>query len=85
MHLKRKNCADPCFTRDTVIRASTNTRMNFMRRLVPPTVVFLTLMAALLVDAESAKSLWEKGQDAEARQNYEQAYELYRQAYVKPG
>lgn len=52
-----------------------------MRRLIPSTVVFLTLMAALLVDAESAKSLWEKGQDAEARQNYEQAYELYRQAY----
>ncbi|HEX3322313.1 MAG TPA: cohesin domain-containing protein [Terriglobales bacterium] len=52
-----------------------------MRRLIPLSVVFIMLTAALLVVAESAKSLWQKGQDAEARQNYEQAYEFYRQAY----
>ena len=52
-----------------------------MRRLIPLSVVFILLPAALLVVAESAKSLWQKGQDAEARQNYEQAYEFYRQAY----
>jgi general secretion pathway protein D len=31
--------------------------------------------------AESAKSLYNKGRIAEARQNYEQAYDLYKQAY----
>src|SRR5215475_15742857 len=37
------------------------------------------------VAADSAKSLYNKGRDAEARQNYEQAYDLYKQAYdLKP-
>src|SRR4029078_13373023 len=31
--------------------------------------------------AESARSLYKKGKDAEARQNYEQAYDFYKQAY----
>ena len=45
-------------------------------------LVFLAWVAAL---AESAKSLYKKGQDAEARQNYEQAYDLYKQAFdLKP-
>ncbi|MBZ5573382.1 MAG: type II and III secretion system protein [Acidobacteriia bacterium] len=35
--------------------------------------------------ADSAKSLYKKGKDAEARQNYEQAYDFYKQAYdLKP-
>ena len=33
--------------------------------------------------AESAKSLYNKGKIAEARQNYEQAYDLFKQAYDK--
>ena len=44
-------------------------------------VVVLTLPAA----ADQAKSWYQKGQDAEARQNYEQAYDDYKQAYdLKP-
>jgi general secretion pathway protein D len=35
--------------------------------------------------ADSAKSLYAKGKNAEARQNYEQAYDFYKQAYdLKP-
>jgi general secretion pathway protein D len=35
--------------------------------------------------AESAKSLYNKGKDAEARQKYEEAYDFYKQAYdLKP-
>ena len=30
---------------------------------------------------DSAKALYEKGQDAEARQNYEQAFDYFKQAY----
>ena len=56
-----------------------------MRSLIRPTLCLLVVAATLAFAAESAKSLWEKGQDAEARQNYEQAFELYRQAYeLKP-
>jgi len=37
------------------------------------------------VAADNAKSLYNKGRDAEARQNYEQAYDFYKQAYdLKP-
>jgi general secretion pathway protein D len=39
----------------------------------------------LPVAADQAKSWYEKGQDAEARQNYEQAYDDFKQAYdLKP-
>jgi len=36
---------------------------------------------ALPVAADKAKDLYKKGQDAEARQNYEASYDLYKQAY----
>ena len=39
------------------------------------------LAVILPAAAESAKSLYNKGRDAEARQNYEQAYDFYKQAY----
>jgi general secretion pathway protein D len=56
-----------------------------MRRLMPAAVgllVFLTILPAI---ADKAKGIYEKAQDAEARQNYEGAYELYKQAYdLKP-
>ena len=46
------------------------------------------LVAAVILGAlaaDQAKSFYKKGQDAEARQNYEQAYDFYKQAYdLKP-
>jgi general secretion pathway protein D len=51
-------------------------------------VVALLLILSIAVppaSADKAKSLWDKGRDAEARQNYEAAYDLFRQAYeLKP-
>jgi general secretion pathway protein D len=57
-----------------------------MRRLKPAAVALLVLVVTLFaIAADKAKSLYDKGQDAEARQNYEQAYEFYKQAYnLKP-
>jgi general secretion pathway protein D len=47
--------------------------------------LLLVLTLALPAAADKAKSFYNKGQDAEARQNWEQAYELYKQAYdLKP-
>ncbi len=43
----------------------------------------LCLTFLLPAAADSAKSLYAKGKDAEARQNYEQAYDFYKQAYDK--
>ncbi len=47
----------------------------------PAVIALLVLAVTLSAAAESAKSLYNKGKDAEARQNYEQAYDLYKQAY----
>jgi len=56
-----------------------------MRRLMPAAVVLLVVVAILPAIADKAKSIFEKGQDAEARENYEAAYEFYKQAYdLKP-
>ncbi len=56
-----------------------------MRRLKPAAVVLLVVVAILPAIADKAKSIYDKGQDAEARQNYEAAYDLYKQAYdMKP-
>lgn len=57
-----------------------------MRRLIRPSLVVTLVMAITLpVAADKAKTLWEQGQDEEARQNYEKAYEYFRQAYeLKP-
>ncbi len=58
-----------------------------MTRLTRP-ALFLVLLYLILLPAfaaDSAKSLYEKGSDAEARQNYEQAFDFYKQAYnLKP-
>ena len=51
------------------------------RAIRPALIVFLVLLAIVYAVAESARSLYKKGKDAEARQNYEQAYDLYKQAY----
>ena len=46
------------------------------------------LVGALILSAraaDQAKNLFKKGRDAEARQNYEQAYDFYKHAYdLKP-
>jgi general secretion pathway protein D len=57
-----------------------------MTRLMRPVALVLLLVSLTLpVAADQAKSWYEKGQDAEARQNYEQAYDDYKQAYdLKP-
>src|SRR5947209_8653972 len=47
----------------------------------PALIGFLICLAILPAVAESSRSLYKKGQNAEARQNYEQAYDLYKQAY----
>ena len=56
-------------------------------RLIRPAAILLLVVAVALPigAADSAKSLYNKGKDAEARQNYEAAFDLYRQAYeLKP-
>jgi len=60
-----------------------------MRRVIRPALfVLLLLCLRLPVFAktfDSAKALYAKGQDAEARQNYEQAFDYFKQAYnLKP-
>lgn len=48
-------------------------------------LAFVTLCAVLSAAAESAKDLYKKGVQAEARRDYEAAYMYYRQAYqLKP-
>jgi general secretion pathway protein D len=52
-------------------------------RLIRPAAMVLLVVAVTLPigAADSAKSLYNKGKDAEARQNYEAAFDFYRQAY----
>ena len=53
-----------------------------MKRAIRPALICtLCLVVLLPAVADSAKSLYAKGKNAEARQNYEQAYEFYKQAY----
>ena len=57
-----------------------------MKRLMPAAVALLVLVAILpAIPADKAKTIYEKGQDAEARENFEEAYNLFKQAYdLKP-
>jgi general secretion pathway protein D len=57
-----------------------------MTRLIRPAALFLLVVALTLpAAADKAKTLYQKGRDAEARQNYEEAFDLYKQAYaLKP-
>jgi general secretion pathway protein D len=56
-----------------------------MKRLMPAAVALLVLVIILPAIADKAKTLYEKAEDAEARQNYEAAYDFYKQAYdLKP-
>ena len=57
-----------------------------MKRLIRPAAIAMLVVAITLpAAADKAKSVYNKGKDAEARQNYEQAYDYYKQAYeLKP-
>ncbi|MBI1741365.1 MAG: type II and III secretion system protein [Acidobacteriales bacterium] len=57
-----------------------------MTRLTRPALFVVLLCLSLLAfAADQAKLLYEKGADAEARQNYEQAYDYFKQAFaLKP-
>ncbi len=60
-----------------------------MRRLTRPALLVLFLLCLRLPilarHVDSVKALYEKGADAEARQNYEQAFDYFKQAYnLKP-
>jgi general secretion pathway protein D len=56
-----------------------------MRRLMPAAAVLLVVFAILPAIADKAKTDYAKGQDAEARENFEAAYNFYKQAYdLKP-
>src|SRR5580765_2690166 len=50
-------------------------------RKVTATLTVLFIFAAFLSAAESAKTLFQKGVKAEARQDYEAAYDFYKAAY----
>ncbi|MBV8051484.1 MAG: type II and III secretion system protein [Acidobacteriaceae bacterium] len=54
-----------------------------MKLFFRPAVILLILIAIISPSpaADKAKNLFKKGRDAEARQNYEQAYDFYKQAY----
>jgi general secretion pathway protein D len=58
-----------------------------MKRLIrSAAMLLLVLVVTLAIAADKAKTLYKKGKDAEDRQNYEQAYDYYKQAYdLKPG
>ncbi len=56
-----------------------------MRPALRLAALVLLLGAALPAAADKAKSLYDQGKDADARQKYEEAYDYYRQAYqLKP-
>src|ERR1700739_4309978 len=53
-----------------------------MRRLLRPATLFLVVLEITLpAAADKAHSLWNKGHDAEQRQDYEKAFEYYQEAY----
>src|SRR5882724_10586164 len=53
-----------------------------MRSAIRPAAILLLVAAITLpVIGESARSLYKKGKDAEAKQDYEKAFEYFKQAY----
>jgi general secretion pathway protein D len=63
------------------------TKDEFMRSVLRPVALVLLLVFAVTLApaADKAKELYAKAQDAEARQNYETAFDFYKQAYdLKP-
>jgi general secretion pathway protein D len=75
------------FVRQTDIKRTNLCEDYRMTRLMRPTAVLLLAALASLpaLATDKAKQAYEKGQDAEARQNYEAAYGFFKQAYdLKP-
>ena len=59
-------------------------RMRINRSILPALSIVLALCLQIPSNAksvDSARVLYDKGADAEARQNYEQAFDFYKQAY----
>ena len=57
-------------------------KISLFTRAFPPALALLLVFGLILPSsAESSKSLYNKGKNAEARQNYEQAYDFYKKAY----
>jgi len=52
-----------------------------MTRLIRPAALLFIAISILPAAADSAKSLYNRGKDAEQRQDYEKAYDFYKQAY----
>jgi general secretion pathway protein D len=67
-------------------REKTVSRGILMTRFIRPSAMVLLLLAVTLaIAADKAKTLYNKGKDAEARDNYELAYDYYKQAFdLKP-
>jgi len=56
-----------------------------MRRVLRPGILLLVVVVTVATAADKSKSLFKQGQDAEARQNFEAAYDFFKQAYdLKP-
>ncbi|MGA1988280.1 MAG: cohesin domain-containing protein [Candidatus Sulfotelmatobacter sp.] len=69
------------------MRRLMRTAMAMMRPALTRPALLLVLVAAVTLPAiaDKAKSLYAKGEDAEARQKYEEAYDFFKQAYdLKP-
>src|SRR5580704_10532741 len=68
-------------------RGRVSARKLVMKRIVRPLTIALLALAVTwsAIAADKTKELYKKGRDAEARQNFEQAYDFYKQAYdLKP-
>ncbi len=67
------------------LHKETRQRMTMKRISRIAVVLLIALIASLPASADKAKSLFAKGRDAEARQDYETAYTFFKQAYdLKP-
>src|SRR5260221_4318635 len=74
------------YSKNTGFRLRPRPRMSFevplMKRAISPALMCLLLCLAIIpAVGESSRALYKKAKIAEARQNYEQAYDLYKQAY----
>src|SRR3989475_5287907 len=62
-------------------RGKTVCEGSVMTRLIRPAALLFIAISILPAAADSAKSLYNRGKDAEQRQDYEKAYDFYKQAY----
>src|SRR5437773_2625374 len=62
-------------------RGKTVCEGSVMTRLIRPAALLFIIISILPAAADSAKSLYNRGKDAEQRQDYEKAYDFYKQAY----